>query len=185
MVALADTIASHKRQERDQLLQAFNFMVELALVRKEAIEAHEKATSKPTDPDPDPAVPGAAPHSTRLLPCDTWAPGYRRRLVSFPSQNWLHNRLSAVTLVDELLILCGSGSIPYNGRMVPLPPMIGESVGWNFFSTFIYVLGNAFRSELTRFRVVRRRSSSMSHMTPMRQSRGPCYIERWKSKFLT
>ena len=45
VVALADTIASHKRQERDQLLRALNFMVELALVRKEAIEAHEKATN--------------------------------------------------------------------------------------------------------------------------------------------
>ena len=45
VVALADTIASHKRQERDQLLQALNFLVELALVRKEAIEAHENFDS--------------------------------------------------------------------------------------------------------------------------------------------
>ena len=43
VVALADTIASHKRQERDQLQQALHFLVELALVRKEAVEAHEKA----------------------------------------------------------------------------------------------------------------------------------------------
>ena len=67
VVALADTVADHKRQERAQLQQALGFLVELALVRKEAIEAHEKANSEPTDPDPGQAELGTG-HEPRPIP---------------------------------------------------------------------------------------------------------------------
>ena len=115
-----------------------------------------------------------APFHVRLLPCNTWAPGYRRRLASFPSQN-VGGRIA--DLVWQWL------------HTIQWPD--GPSAPHDWGISWLELLFNFYLCTGQRFPVridtVQGRKTQIQQYVPYDSNEAvarPCYIERWKSRFL-